>query len=83
MSSRETRSVNETYVVNAKTKNSAMSIGTQDPMDALKRARDMEGPDSEVTISDRSGNVYTVAELEAIVLHHRRGHNKLSRQHLK
>jgi hypothetical protein len=59
--------VNETYVVNAKTKNSAMSIGTQDPLDALTRAREMMGPDSEVTITDRNGNVYTVAELEANV----------------
>ena len=58
----------ETYVVHATTHNSAMSVATQDATDALKRAREMEGPDSAVTITDRSGNCYTVAELEAIVL---------------
>ncbi len=58
----------ETYVVIAKTKGSSMSVGTQDPADALKRAREMMGPDSDVTIVDRSGNRYTVAELEANVI---------------
>ncbi len=58
----------ETYVIIAKTKSSSMSVGTQDPADALKRAREMEGPDSTVTIVDRDGNHHTVAELEANVL---------------
>lgn len=58
----------ETYVIHAKTPNSGMSVSTDDPFDALKRAREMEGPDSEVTITDRDGNKHTVAELEANVL---------------
>ncbi len=43
----------KTYVIFTKTNKSLMSVGTQDPADALKRAREMEGPDSSVTIVDR------------------------------
>ena len=60
--------VTETYVVHAKTANSSMSIATDDPFEALKHAREMQGPDSTVTITDRNGNQHTVNELEANVL---------------
>lgn len=42
-----------------------MSVGTQDPLDALERAREMQGPGSTVTITDRHGNKHTIEELEA------------------
>ncbi len=59
--------MSETYVVHAKTRNSSISVATEDPIEALRKAREMEGPDSDITISDRGGNLYTVAELDAIV----------------
>ena len=62
------RLMTETYVIHAKTPNSMMSVATQSPFDALERAREMEGPNSYVTITDRDGNLHTVAELEANVL---------------
>lgn len=58
----------ETYVIHVKTLNSGMSIATEDPIDALKRALEMEGPNTAVTITDRDGNEHTVAELEANIL---------------
>ena len=58
----------QTYVVIARTAGSAMSVGTQDPANALKRAPEMQSNGSTVTIVDRDGNLHTVAELEASVL---------------
>ena len=58
----------ETYVVHAKTEGSTMSIATESPEAALKHAREMESPKCVVTITDRGGNVHTVAEMDANVL---------------
>ena len=58
----------KTYVVHAKTAGSQMSIATEDPTDALRSALEMQRKGSMVTITDRDGNLHTVAELEQSVL---------------
>ena len=60
--------MNDTFVVHATTGNSSANIGTQSAAEALQKSRDMIGPDSSITITDRDGNLYTVEELEAIVV---------------
>jgi hypothetical protein len=60
--------MNETFVIHATTNNSSANVGTQSAGEALKKARDMMGPDSSVTITDRDGNHYTVDELDDIVM---------------
>ena len=58
----------KTYVVHAKTAGSQMSIATEDPIEALSSALEMQRKGSTVTITDRDGNLHTVAELEQSVL---------------
>ena len=59
---------NGIYVVHAATEQSSVSVATDDPADALKRARELEEMGRAVTITDRDGNRHTVAELEANIL---------------
>lgn len=58
---------NETYVVHARSERSSVSVGTEDPIDAVQRAREMAKTGHLVTITDRSGNAHTIEEMEANV----------------
>ena len=55
------------FVVHARTSQSSASVGTADATAALKSARDMEGPDSDITIVGPDGIAHTVAAFAAIV----------------
>ena len=47
------------YLVQAKTAQSAMGVGTTCPADALRRAREMTGPNATVSIVASDGATYS------------------------
>lgn len=54
-----------TYFVNAKTERSSMMVGAADVADALRRAREMSGARLTISVTDRDGSTYSLAEFEA------------------
>lgn len=55
------------YIVDAKTSGGGTSIGTRDPTDALRCAREFLRTGRSVSITDQSGTTYTVQSFEAMV----------------